>query len=309
MYWYVKYPLLAVAAAVLFGCLYLVWIRVPDAWKPGAGPAAGALPATPQGEPGQGGVPASADAITHGPALLDAEDMLAKDRPVVARALAERVLKAPEVRRFSPTWFRAADVIGAANIRISASDIPAPEKQRYVIQPGDTLVGIATRFRTTVTAIERGNRLDSTRSTIYPGMVISVYPADWKIEVVKSQYVLLLYDRDRLFKCYRAGIGKQDRTPVGVFRVANRLREPVWTPAGRVIPYGDPENVLGTRWLGLEPMEGTDPLLKGFGIHGTWDPDSVGRAASEGCVRLRNEDVNELFELVSLNTRVVIKEQ
>jgi lipoprotein-anchoring transpeptidase ErfK/SrfK len=309
MYWYVKYPLIAVAAALLFGCLYLVWTRLPDPWKPGD-PAGVERPVP--APPSQNAAETSETLRLlerHEGRLRDAADQLAKDRPVVARALAASVLADADVPRFSPLWFRAADIVGKANVRLFSSDIPAPEKVRYVIQPGDTLIGIATRFRTTVAALEKGNRLDSTRSTIYPGMVISVYPANWSIEVIKSKFVLLLHDDARLFKCYRVGIGKQDRTPVGVFTIANKLREPVWTPPGRVIPYGDPENVLGTRWLGLEPSEGTDPFLKGFGLHGTWHPETIGTAASEGCVRLHNDDINELFEIVSINTRVVIKEQ
>jgi lipoprotein-anchoring transpeptidase ErfK/SrfK len=64
-----------------------------------------------------------------------------------------------------------------------------------------------------------------------------------------------------------------------------------------VVPPG-PSNPLGTRWLGLS--------VKGFGIHGTNVPQSIGKNASHGCIRMRNSDVEELFELVQVGDAVEI---
>ena len=64
---------------------------------------------------------------------------------------------------------------------------------------------------------------------------------------------------------------------------------------GRVVPPGK-ANPLGTRWLGLSK--------KGYGIHGTNAPGSIGRNASHGCIRMRNRDVEELFELVAVGDMV-----
>jgi lipoprotein-anchoring transpeptidase ErfK/SrfK len=83
----------------------------------------------------------------------------------------------------------------------------------------------------------------------------------------------------------------------------------VWyRPDGKEIPYTgkpDGDNILGTRWMNLRPT-GETPRLKGYGIHGTWDNNSIGKAESAGCIRMRNEDVEELFMLVPENTPVVI---
>jgi len=57
-----------------------------------------------------------------------------------------------------------------------------------------------------------------------------------------------------------------------------------------------PANPLGTRWMGLG--------YKGYGIHGTNRPHSIGKAASHGCIRMRNHDVEELFELVQVGDPV-----
>lgn len=78
-------------------------------------------------------------------------------------------------------------------------------------------------------------------------------------------------------------------SPIGRFTIINRLSEPTYYRPGKVIGPG-PSNPLGTRWLGLD--------RKGYGIHGTDDPQSIGYARSHGCIRLRNEDVQELFSLL-----------
>jgi lipoprotein-anchoring transpeptidase ErfK/SrfK len=52
--------------------------------------------------------------------------------------------------------------------------------------------------------------------------------------------------------------------------------------------------------MAIRPTGTTDPTLRGFGIHGTWDPDSIGTAASLGCVRMRNEEVEELYDFIPL---------
>ena len=117
-----------------------------------------------------------------------------------------------------------------------------------------------------------------------------ILTGDWSIHVIKSQFLLLLYLGPDLYRVYTVGIGRQDRTPAGTFAITSKVVHPAWTPPGKHIPYGHPENILGTHWLGISPIGSTNPSLRGFGIHGTWDPDSIGTAASAGCVRMRNEE-------------------
>ncbi len=113
---------------------------------------------------------------------------------------------------------------------------------------------------------------------------------------------------DRFFKRYKVGTGKHGTTPAGIFVINDKIPEPPWwRPDGQVVPFGDKENVLGTRWLSLKPVEGTDPV-RGYGIHGTWAPETIGKQASAGCVRLLNEDVEQLYVLLPLGARVVIEE-
>jgi lipoprotein-anchoring transpeptidase ErfK/SrfK len=101
---------------------------------------------------------------------------------------------------------------------------------------------------------------------------------------------LALVENGRVVKIYRVAVGAQvSPRPSGEFKITQRLVEPTYYAPGVVIPPGK-DNPLGTRWLGLS--------RKGFGIHGTNQPGSVGRRASHGCIRMRNRDMEELFELV-----------
>lgn len=313
MYWYIKYPLFFLLVLALGGVAW--WgVRHRSAANPGRVVATPPPVAPPAGQ-GGGTPPSPAPPLktTGGgddPQLRAAFEKLRSEEPLAARDLAFRYLNTARPAELSPLWLRAAAIISHANLQLFTTDTPAPEKVRCVIQPGDTLIGIANRYTTTVVAIERANKLNSARMGIYPGLVLNIYPGPWSILVVKSKFGLVVRHGDRLFKYYRVGIGRQNRTPVGTFRVNSKVKEPAWTPPGRPsVPFGNPENVLGTRWLGLQPIEKTDATLKGFGIHGTWQPDSIGTAASEGCVRMRNDEVSELFDLVPIGTRVDIRDE
>src|SRR5712692_10341557 len=101
---------------------------------------------------------------------------------------------------------------------------------------------------------------------------------------------LALVENGRVVKIYRVAVGAQiSPSPSGELKITQRLVEPTYYAPGVVIPPGK-DNPLGTRWLGLSQ--------KGYGIHGTNQPGLVGRRVSHGCIRMRNHDMEELFELV-----------
>ena len=124
-----------------------------------------------------------------------------------------------------------------------------------------------------------------------------------KIVINIPSTTLYLYQGDELIKEYRITVGRIDAlTPIGNFKVINKMINPTWYPPdGRnPIPPG-PENELGTRWIGIDKSH--------YGIHGTIKPQEIGKATSDGCVRLKNEDIEELYPLFSLKTPVEIRYQ
>jgi L,D-transpeptidase ErfK/SrfK len=103
---------------------------------------------------------------------------------------------------------------------------------------------------------------------------------------------LVLLESGRILKVYDVAVGAPSTpSPHGEFKIVSHAINPVW----KNVPPG-PTNPVGTRWLGLS--------IKGYGIHGTNAPGSIGKAASHGCIRMRNRDVEELFRLVPNGTSV-----
>lgn len=138
--------------------------------------------------------------------------------------------------------------------------------------------------------------------TLRVGQQLLVPTASLAIEVRTRQHGLTVWLGEAALAAYRVGLGKEGRTPKTSFTVKVKQEQPPWYSNGRMIPFGDPENVLGTRWLGFQD----EPGASGFGIHGTTDPDSIGKDRSMGCIRLRNGEVEELFEYVARGTSVAI---
>ena len=117
-----------------------------------------------------------------------------------------------------------------------------------------------------------------------------------RIIISIPDHKLALVEGDRVVKVYGIAVGKRSTpSPTGVFQVVNRLDHPTWHNHGHPVRPG-PANPLGTRWLGLS--------APGYGIHGTNKPSSIGKSASHGCIRMRNQDVEELFTLVGIGDTV-----
>jgi len=107
---------------------------------------------------------------------------------------------------------------------------------------------------------------------------------------------LALLENGHLIKVYSVAVGAPvSPSPSGEFQIVQRLENPTYFHPGVVIAPG-PANPIGTRWIGLN--------VKGFGIHGTNRPASIGKNASHGCVRLRNRDMEDLFARVRIGDRV-----
>ncbi|MBI1740553.1 MAG: L,D-transpeptidase [Candidatus Koribacter versatilis] len=111
---------------------------------------------------------------------------------------------------------------------------------------------------------------------------------------------LALLENGTIRRIYRVAVGKTSTpSPVGDFKIVNRVSNPTYYHPGQVIPASN-SNPVGSRWMGLS--------AKGYGIHGTNQPNSIGKAASTGCIRMGKEDVEELFALVEVGDPVEIRD-
>ncbi len=110
---------------------------------------------------------------------------------------------------------------------------------------------------------------------------------------------LALLEDGKVLKTYKVAVGADvSRSPEGDFTVVNRIENPTYYAPGKVIGPGK-ENPIGTRWMGLSK--------KGYGIHGTNVPSSIGKAASHGCIRMRKHDLEELFAMVQVGDKVELR--
>ncbi len=120
-----------------------------------------------------------------------------------------------------------------------------------------------------------------------PGRKIVVSLPDHKLAVLES---------GRVVKIFSTAVGApKSPSPTGSFTIVQRLVDPTWYGKGKIVPPGK-GSPIGTRWIGLS--------VKGYGIHGTNRPASIGHNASHGCIRLRNQDIEQLFGMVSVGDEV-----
>ena len=182
------------------------------------------------------------------------------------------------------------------NIKILFSPVPTDDSIFYEVKPGDTLSKIAGNFGTTTELIMKSNNLTDT--IIRPEMRLKISKAKYSILIDKSQNMLMLKADDEILKTYTVSTGTDNSTPTGIYNIKNKLINPTWYKTGAVIPPESPENILGSRWIGL--------TISGYGIHGTTDETTIGEQITAGCVRMKNRDVEELYSIIPAGADITI---
>ncbi len=285
----------------------------PGAVEPGGpGPGAGEEP-----RPGPGGKapagPEVEELIEQARAALERAGK-ATDRTVAleetdrARALLSRAyLREEGADRAGKLWEKVEEL----NRRILfTKKVRKGKSVLYRVEPGDILYNLCHRkFPKEFSArVAPGfllwlNGLKDPRR-LREGQLLKVPLEELSLRVSKHRFRLWVLLGGVCVKGFPVGIGADDSTPEGEFEIETKIIRPAWynQVEGRKIPYGDPANPLGTRWLGFRDT----PDAQGYGIHGTSDPSTVGKDVSRGCIRLKNRDVELLFEWVPRGTRVRI---
>lgn len=171
-----------------------------------------------------------------------------------------------------------------------------PLTDRYVIQPGDSLGKIAKKNKVPVELIAHINGIRNI-NMIRAGQSIKTVSGPFHAELDKSAYTLDVYLGNTFAKHFKVGLGLDGSTPTGQWRVSVKLKNPTYYPPrrGQIIAADDPSNPLGERWIGLEGISGEAAGQLRYGIHGTIEPESIGKNMSLGCVRMYNEDVEALY--------------
>jgi lipoprotein-anchoring transpeptidase ErfK/SrfK len=219
----------------------------------------------------------------------------------------------PEAKR------QAIDAITTVNASLFFSSTVNPADAlmtTYTIKSGDALskiarkAGMAADWR----MIMRLNGMKDP-NRIRAGQVLKVPTCTFHAVVSKSEYRLYLYageGSDRvLVATYPVGLGEHNSTPTGAFMLkpGSKLVNPEWRNprTGEFFKSDDPKNPIGERWIGLQGVDAGNSKAMSYGIHGTTDPASIGKQASMGCVRLKDADVEVIYEaLTEPNSTIVI---
>jgi lipoprotein-anchoring transpeptidase ErfK/SrfK len=207
--------------------------------------------------------------------------------------------------------------VGQQGIRINKELLQERADERdvelYEIQQGDTLESIARKFKAlngVKGAIMYVNNYPE-NAILRAGRKVRLTKGTWSILVDKSLFRMWILYEGCPFKTYTITIGAPNKeTPVAKFVMGGKNPNPAWWPPPDVkvsgktpVPYGDPQNPLGKWWISLE-----HDIHHGIGIHGTNDPGSIGSKASNGCVRMLNEEVVEVAALAYKGMIVTVVE-
>jgi lipoprotein-anchoring transpeptidase ErfK/SrfK len=185
----------------------------------------------------------------------------------------------------------------------------------YPVKPGEQMKKIAASYDLTWQFLAKINSLSDPRK-MQAGVSLKVIKGPFNVVVNKKAFTMDIYlggtpgqPGSMYVRSFPVGLGREDSTPTGTWLVDNhKVRNPIYySPRGEgVIAANDPKNPLGHCWIGLSGVDGKAVGQQSYGIHGTIDPDSIGKQASMGCIRMHNEDADVVFDLVAEGKSMVI---
>lgn len=232
---------------------------------------------------------------------------LERGEPINARAKLSEALVMPlpkeETVKSRATLSKLAD----QTLFSSAITPNDPFVSAYVIKPGDSLVKIAKRYHVTANLLARVNNIRD-KHRIRAGQRIKVLHGPFHAVINRDALDMDVFLQETFIKHFNVGLGADNSTPGGKWKVHNKLVNPTYYPprGGDIIAADDPENPLGERWIGLQGIEGEAVGQERYGIHGTIEPESIGKCISLGCVRMYNEDAEFLFDLLVEEKSIVV---
>ncbi len=233
-------------------------------------------------------------------AIKAAEAHLAAGRAAAGmKALSDAIAGTTDAAKAKPLRERLAKLVQQHFF----SSKPSPLATLYTVAAGDNLRKIAAKHNTTDDYIARINGIRD-KDRIRVGQRLKIVQGGFDIEIVKSQFKLTVTKDGVWVREIKVGLGKDGATPVGSFLAGPKVKNPPYTAVYPPIPFGDKKNnPLGTRWITIAGAGGNE-----YGIHGTWEPDSIGKEKSKGCIRMLNQDVEWLYDLVVRGkSKIVIK--
>ena len=265
----------------------------------------GTAPATPTANLGN-----AAQRVQQAIAMVDSD-------PVRARAELTRLLDSNQLSAAERQMAYGGINRLAEKLFFSPKIVPGDTtSQSYVVKRGDSLAKISAKEKLGCDwrFVQRINNLASEKA-LRQDMRLKLVHGPFDAEVEKADFRINIYagtGNDRVMVAnFPCGLGTNDSTPVGTFKVrpGSKLIDPQWTNphTGEHFASNDPKNPIGERWIGLMGTTPETQKFTGYGIHGTVDPQSIGKQMSMGCVRLGDAEVQVVYELIGEGSTIVIR--
>lgn len=188
----------------------------------------------------------------------------------------------------------------AGTVIYSTRDLLEPY---YEVQPGDRLEDVGQRFNVPWELLAKINGVQDPQA-LRPGERLKVVRGPFEAVISLEHRQLTLMLNGSYAGRFPIGIGHDNPPHEGQYTVLTKLVNPEYHVDGtQSIQGGDPANPLGNRWLGF----GTAPTAdEGFALHGTNDPANLGRPEQAGCVALSPRDVDDVYDILSIGSRITV---
>jgi hypothetical protein len=233
--------------------------------------------------------------------IIEARDKL-NDALSMPMSHHQRAIVKGQLCRLSEQWLFSGSVFAEDGLCES-----------YRVNSGEDLWSIGKEYKVPHEILVAINNIRRPES-LPAGQTIKVVKGPFHARIYRSSFTMDLYLQNNYVCSFAVGLGQPGKeTPTGLWRVKSdgKMIEPPWPDpvTGKILHKGDPGYALGSRWIGLEGLKGNAEGRTGFGIHGTKDPETIGKKSSRGCVRLHNGDVIRVYNmLVPLHSLVEVEE-
>lgn len=227
---------------------------------------------------------------TKPPKIIEARDRLNEILPMPMSSRQQAVVK-KQLSELADKWL--------------FSRVVFPEDRlcgTYEVERGDQFRTIGRRFKVPYEILMQINKI-ARPEALQAGETIKVINGPFHVRVYRSTFMMDLYLQNTFVRSFPVGLGKPTmETPTGLWAVKSdgKLISPTWTDpvSGKTYEPQDADYPLGSRWIGLEGLKGEALGRSGFAIHGTKNPEEIGTAGSQGCIRLLNGDAILVYNLL-----------
>jgi len=253
--------------------------------------------------------PRQADQTTTSPAVRrqieTGRTLLQRNQLVAGREALNEALRGPISDRDAAAIRSELAAVNEKLVFSPLVDQADPYTAWHVLQPGEYLSTVAPQYDVPWRFIQHVNRISDVRR-IRANQRLKVIKGPFHVVVGKSEYradVYLGQGADRVYiRSFKVGTGEFDSTPTGRFvvRKHSKLTNPEWVNprTGERYLADDPENPIGEHWIGLRGVDEKTRPMRGYGLHGTIEPSSIGTQSSMGCVRFMPDDIELLFAML-----------